>query len=187
MGLWSKVKNVVVPSNRDEAPQKATFATREDTVYAPVSGVLVSIQEVHDEIISNGLFGQGYGVLPVGIECVYAPCDARISATTVTNHSIGLTTDEGVEILIHVGVGTVDMNGKDFTRYVHANDSVKAGTPLISFDSAAIEEAGYENVVVITIVNADQFSRIDLIGESGTLIGGRPLVKVGDPLLLVKH
>jgi hypothetical protein len=66
-------------------------------------------------------------------------------------------------------------------------DEVKAGTPLISFDAAAIEEAGYENVVVVTVVNADQYERIDLIGESGTLIGGRPLVKIGDPLMCVKH
>ena len=77
MGLWSKVKNVFVPSNGAEQPQKATFATREDTIYAPVSGVLVSVQEVHDEVISSGLFGQGYGILPVGLDCVYAPCNAR--------------------------------------------------------------------------------------------------------------
>ena len=187
MGLWSKVKNVFVPSNGTEQPQKATFATREDTIYAPVSGVLVSVQEVHDEVISSGLFGQGYGILPVGLDCVYAPCNARVTATNVTNHSIGLTTDTGIEILILIGVGTIEMNGKGFTRYVHANDEVKAGTPLISFDAAAIEEAGYENVVVVTVVNADQYERIDLIGESGTLIGGRPLVKIGDPLMCVKH
>jgi len=172
MGLWSKVKNVFVPSNGAEQPQKATFATREDTIYAPVSGVLVSVQEVHDEVISSGLFGQGYGILPVGLDCVYAPCNARVTATNVTNHSIGLTTDTGIEILIHIGVGTIEMNGKGFTR---------------SFDAAAIEEAGYENVVVVTVVNADQYERIDLIGESGTLIGGRPLVKIGDPLMCVKH
>ena len=187
MGLWSKVKNVFVPSNGAEQPQKATFATREDTIYAPVSGVLVSVQEVHDEVISSGLFGQGYGILPVGLDCVYAPCNARVTATNVTNHSIGLTTDTGIEILIHIGVGTIEMNGQGFTRYVHANDEVKAGNPLISFDAAAIEEAGYENVVVVTVVNADQYERIDLIGESGTLIGGRPLVKIGDPLMCVKH
>ena len=187
MGLWSKVKNVFVPSNGAEQPQKATFATREDTIYAPVSGVLVSVQQVHDEVISSGLFGQGYGILPVGLDCVYAPCNARVTATNVTNHSIGLTTDTGIEILIHIGVGTIEMNGKGFIRYVHANDEVKAGTPLISFDAAAIEEAGYENVVVVTVVNADQYERIDLIGESGTLIGGRPLVKIGDPLMCVKH
>ena len=58
MGLWSKVKNAFVPSNGIEQPQKATFATREDTIYAPVSGVLVSVQEVHDEVISSGLFGR---------------------------------------------------------------------------------------------------------------------------------
>ena len=104
MGLWSKVKNVFVPSNGTEQPQKATFATREDTIYAPVSGVLVSVQEVHDEVISSGLFGQGYGILPVGLDCVYAPCNARVTATNVTNHSIGLTTDTGIEILIHIGV-----------------------------------------------------------------------------------
>lgn len=187
MGLWSKVKNVFVSANDGETPQKATFTTRENTVYAPCSGVLVSVQEVHDEIISSGLFGEGYGILPVGLDCIYAPCDARVTATNVTNHSIGLTTESGIEILIHIGVDTVKMNGKGFKRFVHANDNVKAGTPLIAFDSLGIESAGYENVIVITVTNADEFSHIDLVGESGTLVGGRPLVKLGDPILHVSR
>ncbi len=89
--------------------------------------------------------------MPVGLDCVYG--NARVTATNVTNHSIGLNTDTGIEILIHIGVGTIEMNGKGLPGYVHANDEVKAGTPSISFDAAAIEEAGYENVVVVTAVN----------------------------------
>ena len=147
--------------------------------------MLVSLKEVNDEVVSAGLLGEGYGVMPVGDGVLYAPCDCRVGATTVTNHAIGLSTENGVELLIHIGIGTVDMGGKGFERFVESNEEVRAGTPLMRFDRAAIEAAGHEDVVIVAVSNADDFAGIDHVGESGTLLGGRPLVKLGDPLLVV--
>lgn len=184
MKLWDKIKGTLTPGNGEETPQRATFAARPDTVYAPVSGLLVSVEEINDEVISSKLLGDGYGILPVG-DIVYAPADGRIVATTVTNHSIGLLTTTGVEVIIHIGLGTVDMAGKGFTCFVKQGDEVRAGAPLIRFDRAAISEAGHEDVVTCVISNTDAVSKIEHVGGSNTLIGDRPLVKIGDQLLMV--
>lgn len=186
MGLLDKIKGKLASEHGTGSVPAATFATRPDTVYAPVSGMLVSLEEVNDEVLSAGLLGDGYGILPVGTGILRAPVDGRIGATTVTNHAIGLMTDDGIEVLIHIGVGTVNMGGKGFERFVESNQEVKAGTPLIRFDSAAIREAGYEDVIACVVSNPDAFASIAHVGDSSTLLGGRPLVKLGDPLLVVK-
>lgn len=186
MGLLDKIKSAFVSETGAPVPPTATFATRSGTVYAPVSGVLMRLDEVNDEVISAGLLGDGYAILPVGSTVLYAPVDGRIGATTVTNHSIALATADGIEVLIHVGIGTVNMNGKGFTRLVEANDEVKAGQPIMTFDPEAIAAAGYESAIACVVSNPDAFAAIEHVGESGTLLGGRPLVKVGDPLLTVR-
>ena len=117
---------------------------------------------------------------------IYAPANGRIGATTVTNHSIGMITEDGLRVFIHVGLGTVEMNGKGFARFVEMGDTVKAGQPLISFDREAIKAAGHEDIVTVIISELDRLKSIDHVGESGTLIGGNPLVKLGDPLLVAK-
>ena len=172
MGLLDKIKSAFSTGSSDgQVPVSASFATRDDVVYAPVSGVLVSLKEVNDEVLSAGLLGDGYGIVPVGNGVLYSPVNGRIGATTVTNHAIG----------------TVDMDGKGFTRYVEANDEVKAGQPLISFDRDAIAAAGHEDVVACVVSNPDAFQKIEHVGDSNTLLGGRPLVKLGDPLLVVRR
>ncbi|KXB63987.1 MULTISPECIES: PTS sugar transporter subunit IIA [Olsenella] len=187
MGLIDTIKRSLFSSGDEAgAPKPAVFHVDDDMVYAPVTGAVVSLGEVHDEAISSGFFGEGCGILPsVGI--VYAPATGRISVTAVTNHVIGMTLPGGVEVLIHVGIDTVRMEGKGFTRFVEANDEVAAGTPLIVFDRDRIAAAGYEDVVTVAITNSDSLRSVKNVSSSGTLIGGRPLVKVGDPLLQVER
>lgn len=184
MKLWDKIRKTGTPEEAYR-PEQATFAVRPDTVYAPVSGVLVSIEEINDEIVSSKLLGEGYGILPVG-DAIYAPADGRVVMTTVTNHAIGILTTTGAEVIIHIGLGTVAMNGKGFTSYVNQGDEVRAGTPLIGFDSAAIKDAGFEDVVTVVVSNTPQVGHIEHAAVSNTLIGDRPLVKIGDPLLVIR-
>lgn len=187
MGLFDKIKGRFVSADGTLVPPEASFATRPDTVYAPVSGVLVPLEEVNDEVISAGLVGDGYGILPTGGGVLYAPVNGRIGATTVTNHSIGIATHEGIEVLIHIGIGTVNMRGRGFRRLVEANDEVRAGQPIMLFDVDAIRLAGCDEVIACVISNPDAFSKIRHVGASGTLVGDRPLVKIGDPLLVAKR
>ena len=186
MGLIDKLKSKFTSADGVYTPPEASFATRPDTVYAPVSGVIIPLEEVNDEVISAGLIGNGYGILPTGPSVLYSPVNGRIAATTVTNHSIGIATHEGIEVLIHIGIGTVNMNGKGFKRFVEANDEVHAGQVLMTFDPEAIKAAGYDDVIACVVSNPDSFRKVRHVGASGTLIGERPLVKIGDPLLVVK-
>ena len=184
MKLWDKIRKAGAGATESARPEEATFAVRPDTVYAPISGVLMSIEEINDEIVSSKLLGEGYGILPVG-DTIYAPAEGRVTMTTVTNHAVGMLTTSGIEVIIHIGLGTVALNGKGFTCHVKQGDEVRAGVPLITFDDAVIKDAGLEDVVTVVVSNADRVGRIEHAGGSSTLIGDRPLVKIGDPLLVV--
>ena len=185
MGLVEKIKNAMFkPDGDSKTPAPASFATAPGTIYAPVTGTVVTLDEIHDEAISSVFFGEGLGIVPqVGV--VYAPVSGRIGATTVTNHAIGMTMAGGVDILIHVGIDTVEMNGEGFARLVGSNQEVKAGTPLLTFDMDAIREAGHDDVVTVVVTNYSDYGNVDNVSDSSTMIAGHPLVKVGDPLLVV--
>ncbi len=185
MSIFSKFKTLFHATDDTKIPVPALFATRSDTIYAPISGMLVSRKEINDEVIAEGMLGEGYGILPVG-NIIYAPASGRVDMTTVTNHSIGLLTSNGAKVIIHAGIGTVAMDGKGFTRYVEMGDTVTAGQPLLSFDIAAIKEAGYDEIVTCVISNPQSLEEVHLVGSSNTLLGGRPLVKVGDPLMVTE-
>ena len=187
MGLFEKFRSKFLSPEGRANPPEATFATRPDTVCAPISGVLVSLQEVKDEVLPVGLLGDGYGIVPTtDTGVVYSPVTGVVGATTVTNHSIVIAAEGGMEVLVHVGIGTVNMKGKGFNCLVAMGDEVRAGQPLLTFSNDSIKLAGYDDVVTVTVSNPDAFSSIEHVGDSGTLLGGRPLVKIGDPLLVVK-
>ena len=168
MSLLNKIRTSLFTPSEDTVPEPASFATRADTVYAPISGVLVSVQEINDEVIASGMLGDGYGIIPVG-NTIYAPNNGRVNTVTVTNHAVGIMTDAGVEVLIHVGIDTVKMEGKGFMRHVEA-----------------IKAAGYDDMVTVVISNPERFRKIDHVASSNTMIGDRPLVKLGDPLLVTR-
>mgnify|MGYP000994918993 CR=1 FL=1 len=175
MGLLDSLKSTFTSTGEASVPPAASFATREGVIYAPVNGVLVNLDEVPDETIASGMLGQGYGIEPI-TGTIYAPANGRIGATTVTNHSIGMITEDGLRVFIHVGLGTVEMNGKGFARFVEMGDTVKAGQPLISFDREAIKAAG-------SAEPADVLAALPSVSYEG--VSGL-IVKLGDPLLVAK-
>ncbi|MGI6230290.1 MAG: PTS sugar transporter subunit IIA [Tractidigestivibacter sp.] len=183
MGLIDRIRATFYSDEGTPVPKKASFKTSADTVYAPVSGLLVKLADVRDEAVSSGLLGSGCGIVPGGSTTVYSPVSGRVSSTSVSNHAIGITTPDDIEVLIHIGIDTVNMNGRGFTRFVEENDEVKAGDPLVHFDPEAIKAAGYDDIVVVVVSNDDAFDGVDVVANSGTTVGGLPLVKIGDPLL----
>ena len=160
MGLVEKIKNAMFrPDGNSEAPAPASFVTAPGTIYAPVTGTVVTLDEVHDEAISGGFFGEGVGIVPqVGV--VYAPVSGRIGATTVTNHAIGMTMAGGVDILIHVGIDTVEMNGDGFKLLAAQDDEVKKGQKLIEFDIDKIKAAGHPDTVIVAITNGFDYTDV---------------------------
>lgn len=130
-------------------------------VYAPVSGTVISSEEIPDETFAAGVLGRGVGIQPVdGI--VLAPFDGEISSVTDTHHAVGVTSPDGMELLIHVGVDTVSMNGNGFTCFVQEGQEVKAGDKLIAFDRAKIAAAGHPDVVVVLVTNSDDYENLTI-------------------------
>lgn len=129
-------------------------------IYSPVEGHVVKLSEVNDEVFSSGALGQGVAIKPSDGK-VYAPFDAEVISLFPTNHAIGLRSDTGVELLIHIGIDTVELNGQYFQTYVNQEQKVSRGDLLISFEPEKIEKAGYETDVIVVVTNSDQFETID--------------------------
>ncbi len=129
------------------------------TVHAPITGKYIALAELPDEVFSQGFLGQGCGVVPED-DHVYAPVDGEIVQIAETKHAVGIQSPEGAEILIHVGMDTVNMKGYGFDVKVNLGDKVKAGDLLMTFDADKIKAAGYLTTTAIVITNSDDFTKI---------------------------
>ena len=130
-------------------------------MYATVSGTVIPSEEIPDDTFAAGVLGQGVGIQPdQGI--VVAPFDGEISSITETQHAVGVTSPDGMELLIHVGVDTVAMNGEGFTCFVQEGQQVKAGDKLIAFDRDKIAAAGHPDVVVVLVTNSDDYESLTI-------------------------
>lgn len=143
-------------------------------IASPVKGKAIALSEVQDEAFSTGVLGQGAAVIPED-DTIYAPADGTIANMFPTGHAIGMLTDTGVEILIHVGMDTVQLDGKGFEPLVQSGDPVKKGQKLLKFDRKLIQEAGYSLVTPVIITNSDDYAAV-----TPANIGA---VDAGDPLL----
>ena len=119
----------------------------------------MALSEVQDEAFSTGILGQGAAILPED-DTIYAPADGKIDNMFSTGHAIGLLTDSGAEVLIHVGMDTVQLNGKGFQPLVKTGDTVKKGQVLLKFDRNLIQEAGYSLVTPVIITNTDDYAAV---------------------------
>lgn len=149
-------------------------ANEDAVVYAPLKGEVIPLEEVNDEVFSNGILGQGAAIIPEE-GCVYAPFDGKIASIFDTKHAICLVSDEGVELLIHVGIDTVNLEGKPFTALKQAGDTVKKGEKLLEFQIDEIKKAGYETVTPVLVGNTDSYKEIiakrqGMVKPSETLI-----------------
>lgn len=123
---------------------------------SPLKGELVKLENVQDETFASGIMGKGIAVKPEEGK-VYAPCDGIVSATFKSGHAIGLTTKNNVEILIHVGIDTVSLEGKYFHSFVEKGHHIKQGDLLIEFDLEKIQEAGFDTTTILIITNSDHY------------------------------
>ena len=144
-----------------DTPKAETVTCQPGTVYAPVSGTAVPSEQIPDETFATGVLGRGVGIQPAeGV--IVAPFDGEISSVTDTHHAVGITSPDGMELLIHVGVDTVDMKGDGFDCFVQAGQKVKAGDRLITFDRAKIAAAGHPDMVAVLLTNADDYKELKI-------------------------
>ena len=161
------------------APAAAAAPAAQDTVLAScLNGTVVPLAEVKDEAFASGALGDGIAIEPTDGELV-APADGEISSTFETHHAIGMTTTDGAELLMHIGIDTVKLGGKHFTYLVNEGDKVKKGQALIRFELEEIRKAGYPLTTPVIVCNTDEYAAINA-RASGT-------VKQGDALLELKH
>ncbi len=159
-------------------PKKAIPAVPENapalTLTSPIAGTILPLSEVKDESFSGGLLGDGMAFMPsTGV--VVSPCDAQVATTVDTHHAVGLLCENGAELLIHVGLDTVKLNGKYFSTEVKQGDIVKAGAPLISFEKENILASGYDLTTPFLIVNSDDFT-VSKLKEQGIVGQGMPVM-----------
>ena len=131
-------------------------------VYAPLSGTCVSLQDVPDEAFSQNLMGLGIAIIP-SVGKVFAPFDGYTSILSDTNHALGLMSKTGIDLLIHVGLETVQLAGKYYIVHTKENASFKKGDLLLEFDIVAIKAAGYNIITPVTVTNSAEFETVDFL------------------------
>lgn len=142
------------PEVCDPMPESVDFS-----VTSPVAGILTSISEMNDPVFSTGALGKGVAVIPERGEIV-APDDCEISVLYETGHAIGLRMKEDLELLIHIGINTVELQGKYFTKHVKDGDALKKGDRIVSFDIEGIRGAGYDPTVAVIVPNSDSYRAV---------------------------
>ena len=148
----------------------------DQTIQTPIVGDVVALSDVNDPVFSSGAMGQGIAVKP-NEDVVYAPADAEVTIVFPTGHAYGLKTVNGAEILIHVGIDTVSMNGEGFSQKVNQGDKVKAGDVLGTFDSAKIAAAGLDNTTMVIVTNTADFASVNPVA-SGSVAKGDAIIEV---------
>lgn len=143
-----------------------------------IEGEAIELNKVKDEAFASESIGKGVGIIPKkGI--LYAPADGEISTVFTTGHAVGMVTDKEAEILMHIGINTVEMNGEGFTKKIKEGQKVKAGDVLIEFDIEKIKKAGYDTTTMMIISNSEEYSDIEVLnlGE----------VKQNNDILIIRH
>lgn len=152
------------------ANAEVVSSAHKDIIASPIKGEVVAIDQIPDPVFASGAMGKGVGIVPSeGV--VYAPTNATVTMIFPTGHAIGLTTEAGTEILIHIGIDTVELDGRGFEALVAAEDKVEAGQELIRFEIDLIKEAGYAITTPVIVTNTNEFEDV-LISDQVTIDQG---------------
>lgn len=176
-GVWAKKGKLDASEIGAEEPKKKeTKDSGLVTVYAPVVGEAVELSKVKDQVFASGAMGKGLAIEPMVGEVV-APCDGTISAFFPTGHAIGITSDDGVEVLIHVGMDTVNLNGEGFKPQVKEGAKVKKGQLLLKFDIDFIKSKGLSTVTPVIITNTNDLKDVNPVGK-GKVTNNNAVIEV---------
>jgi len=149
----------------------------ERVVVSPVAGISVPLEETGDPAFAGGNLGRGLGINPA-TNTVCAPVAGTVIATIDTWHALGILSDDGAEVLVHVGIDTVKMGGDGFTGHVEKGQRVAPGEPLVTFDREKIAAAGYSDIVIMTVTNSDEFPGL-AVSAGGPVQAGDAVITLG--------
>jgi PTS system beta-glucosides-specific IIC component len=146
-------------------------------IKAPISGCLVDIKDVPDEVFSNKMLGNGNAILPDSGE-VYAPFDAVVEQIFEAKHAIVLCGENEIKILIHIGIDTVNLEGKGFETFVKDGDKVKSGDLLIKADLEFIKENNYNTITPVVVLNTEDYNEVCAVNNNKTVSVGEAIIEV---------
>lgn len=173
MAIFDKLTKKDAPV---EVPESLQIDVQPGIGYAPVSGRVIRMTDVPDKIFSTEVLGKGCALWPDG-DVIYAPANGWVG--TAMGHAVTIKSDGGAEVLIHVGVNTVNLKGKGFTNLVSDGERVVAGQPIIVMDRKVISEAGYQDCVVFAVSNSADLADVELTADfSEKVDAGAPILKV---------
>lgn len=158
--------------------EKQNTQKSEDTtiLYAHLTGTVVPLEKVEDEAFASGILGEGIAIEPSEGK-LYAPCDAKVEGVLDTKHAVNLVTASGCEILMHIGIDTVKLNGKYFETHVTEGQNVRKGDLLVSFDIGKIHEAGYKTTTPMVVCNSDDFNGLETLA-TGAIKAGEKIIEI---------
>ena len=156
---------------------EAASALKQMIIPSPLTGDLVALSEVQDEVFSKGIIGKGIAVYPREGK-IMAPAKGVVKAIFPGGHAIGITTDSGVELLIHIGLETVNLKGEGFISHIQQGDVIKEGQLLVEFDVQCLAEKGFDMTTILIVTNTAQYLDILPLQEAGTIEVGKPLLSV---------
>lgn len=181
LGLSEEKKEIGEDKNTQAQAKEITEVTpnksNEIKVYSPMNGDLIELSKIDDKVFASGSMGKGIAINPNDGK-VYAPFDGKITAAFPTKHAIGITSNDGVECLIHVGLDTVNLKGKYFELKIAENQSVKAGDLILEFDQDSIIKEGYSLTTSVIITNSDDYLDVLPNELSGIIVKQEPLLTV---------
>ena len=165
-----------VPAPAAEAPTAPAKEVKSAVLGAHMNGAVVALADVADEAFASGAMGDGVAIEPAEGK-LYAPADGVIETVFETKHAVGMTTEDGVELLMHIGIDTVKLGGKHFEAHVAPDQKVKKGDLLVSFDMDAIKAEGYPLTTPLIVCNTDDYAAVKTL-SSGTVENGADLLQV---------
>lgn len=167
LGIKEEAEDTVTVENNDFVEIKAL---PENTIAAPLAGQAIALKDVPDETFAQGVLGDGIAIEPSEGKIV-APADGTVGTLFDTHHAIGLNLDNGAELLIHIGINTVELNGEGYTAHVAEGDKVKKGQTLITFDKNLIASKGYKTVTPVIVTNSFEYSAVKGLANSAVFVG----------------
>lgn len=154
--FWKK-DNTIERKNELDTKIESTKNEKQTVMYAPAQGKVIALETVNDEMFSQKVLGDGIAVIPTKGE-LYAPCDGIVKMVFETKHAIGMESSNGTELLMHVGINTVELNGKYYEYKVKEGDFVRRGELLLNFDLEKIQEAGYDCTTPVIVTNTSDYT-----------------------------
>ncbi|VEI19334.1 EIIBCA-Bgl [Serratia plymuthica] len=169
----------VEEQEQETAPAAAPIGGDEQQIFSPLSGQLVALEQVNDDVFSQGLLGQGVAIRPQeGV--LRAPLDGEIATFLPSMHAVGIKGDNGVELLVHIGIDTVNLAGRHFASDLQIGDRVKVGDELVRFDIAAITALGYDLTTPVLVINSEAFPQLSC-RQPGSVGFGEAIITLNPP------